>query len=275
VELARRARVAAEWPFLRKAAMAPPIKSPVEEQNRLLAALPQVEYERLLPDLEPVGLVQKQSLTQPDEPITHVYFPRGAVASILAYMEDGAAVEGATVGREGLIGLPALMADRIGTEVAICQVPGEAVRITSEAIMATASHSPALLQMVHRYALALMGQMVRTAGCNRVHPVEERCARWLLMTADRVGANEFPLTQEFLAAMLGVRRPSVSMAAGMLQQAGLITYKWGHVRILDREGLELAACEDYKLTRQIYERMYAATSLTARGDGHHQLSQRL
>src|SRR5207302_6901157 len=143
---------------------------------RLLAALPRADYERLLPDLEPVCLAQKQLLTEPDEPITHVYFLRGAVASILAYMADGAAVEGATVGREGLIGLPLLMGDGMGTEVAICQVPGRAARIKAEALVAIAPRSPALIQAVQRYALALMGQMVRTAGCNRVHPVEERCA---------------------------------------------------------------------------------------------------
>jgi CRP-like cAMP-binding protein len=209
-----------------------------------------------------------QSLTDPDEPITHVYFPRGAVASILAYMEDGSAVEGATVGAEGLIGLPVLMGDGIGNEVVICQVPGKAARISARALTAIASNSGALIRAVQRYALALMGQLVRTAGCNRVHPVDERCARWLLMTADRVGTNQFPLTQEFLAAMLGVRRPSVSTAAGMLQQAGFITYRWGQVEIVDRQGLEQAACEDYRLTKQIYDRLYgsAATDLTDRVD---------
>jgi CRP-like cAMP-binding protein len=237
--------------------MAPPTELHTAEQNRLLATLPHSEYERLLPDLEPVVLHQKQSLTEPDEPIRYVYFLRQAVASILAYMEDGTAVEGATVGREGLIGLPTLMGDGMATEVAICQVPGSSARITSGALVAIAPLCPTLVQAVQRYTLALMGQMVRTAGCNRVHPVEERCARWLLMTADRVGASEFPLTQEFLAAMLGVRRPSVSVAAGMLQQAGLITYKWGRIRILNCEGLEQAACEDYRLTRQIYDRLYS------------------
>ncbi len=199
------------------------------EDNRLLAALPDQEYERLLPALESIVLEQKQSLTELDEPIEYVYFPRQAVGSILAYMEDGMAVEGATVGREGLIGLPTLMGDGMGSEVAICQVTGSAARISSRALLSIAPHCTTLVRLVQRYALALMGQMVRTAGCNRVHPVEERCALWLLMTADRCGATEFPLTQEFLAAMLEVRRPSVSVAAGMLHQAGFITYKWGRV----------------------------------------------
>ena|SRR2546425_304401 len=104
-----------------------------------------------------------------------------------------------------------------------------------------------------------MGQLIRTAGCNRVHPIEERCARWLLMTADRVGADRFQLTQEFLASMLGVRRPSVTVAAGLLQEAGLISYRRGLVTILDRERLEESACEDYRLTRAIYERMYRSS----------------
>ncbi len=232
----------------------------VAEQNEILAALPSQDYEGLLPHLTSVSLEHKQSLTQPNERVTHVYFPRGAVASILAYMDDGLAVEGATVGREGLIGLPVLMGDGMGTEVAICQVPGGAARITSAELIAAAARSVALGRIVQRYALALMGQMVRTAGCNRVHPLEERCARWLLMTADRVGAGEFPLTQEFLAAMLGVRRSSVSVAAGMLHEAGFITYKWGRLRILNREGLEQAACEDYRLSKQIYERLHARSS---------------
>jgi CRP-like cAMP-binding protein len=117
---------------------------------------------------------------------------------------------------------------------------------------------------LHRYALALMGQLIRTAGCNRIHPLEERCARWLLLTADRVGANEFKLTQEFLAAMLGVRRPTVTVAAGLLQEAGLIRYRRGLVTITDRERLEESACEDYRLTRQLYDRMYEHTPLDGR-----------
>ncbi len=110
-------------------------------------------------------------------------------------------------------------------------------------------------RILRRYALALMGQMTRTAGCNRAHPLEERCARWLLMTRDRVGEDEFSLTHEFLATMLGVRRATVTVAAGMLQQAGLIDYRRGHMRILDRERLEAAACEDYRLTNAIYDQL--------------------
>jgi CRP-like cAMP-binding protein len=128
--------------------------------------------------------------------------------------------------------------------------------MTADTFRLALTRSPVLHEQLHRYTLALMGQLIRTAGCNRAHPVEERCARWLLMTADRVGSDEFPLTQEFLAAMLGVRRPSVTIAAGLLQESGLIRYRRGALTITDRERLEEAACEDYRLTRQLYERLY-------------------
>jgi CRP-like cAMP-binding protein len=226
------------------------------ERNLLLASLPQAEYAALLPELESVHIEHKQYLSGPDQSITHVYFPRGAVISILAPMEDGHSVEGATVGIEGVAGLPVFLGDGIAQAEVICQVPGPGVRMTADQFRVAFERSRALHDILHRYTLALMGQLIRTAGCNRAHPVEERCARWLLMTADRVGSNEFPLTQEFLAAMLGVRRPSVTVAAGLLQQAGLIQYRRGFLTITDRERLEQSACEDYRLTRQIYERLY-------------------
>jgi len=226
------------------------------EPNQLLASLPSAEYAAVAADLESVYIEHKQLLSAPDEPATHVYFPRGAVVSILAPMEDGHSVEGATVGIEGLAGLPVFLGDGSAQDEVICQVPGPGARMTAERFRMVVESSPALHEMLHRYALALMGQLIRTAGCNRAHPVEERCARWLLMTSDRVGSDEFSLTQEFLAAMLGVRRPSVTVAAGLLQQAGLIQYRRGILTIRDREGLEQSACEDYRLTREIYERLY-------------------
>src|SRR4051794_25356457 len=226
------------------------------EPNQLLASLPHGDYVALQPDLESVHIAHKQHLSRPDEAITHVYFPRGAVISILAPMEDGQNVEGATVGTEGLAGLPIFLGDGSAQDEVVCQVAGPGARMTAEHFRVASQPGRALHDILHRYTLALMGQLIRTAGCNRAHPVEERCARWLLMTSDRVGSNEFPLTQEFLAAMLGVRRPSVTVAAGLLQQAGLIQYRRGIVTIKDRERLEQSACEDYRLTRQIYERLY-------------------
>jgi hypothetical protein len=210
----------------------------------------------MLPDLQSVHIEHKQYLSGPDQSIEFVYFPRGAVISMLAPMEDGQSVEGATIGIEGLAGLPVFLGDGSAQEEVICQVAGPGVRMTAQSFRLAYERSPVLHDQLHRYTLALMGQLIRTAGCNRAHPIEERCARWLLMTGDRVGADEFPLTQEFLAAMLGVRRPSVTVAASLLQQAGLIRYRRGIVTITDREGLEASACEDYRLTRELYDRMY-------------------
>ena len=236
--------------------MSPPAIEARPERNRLLAALPCTEYEALLPRLESVQVEHRQVLTVSGEPIEQIYFPRGAVLSIVVRMDDGVMVEGATIGDEGLIGLATFLGDGTATDDTICQVPGEAACLSTAAFRNALAQSGPLQEVLRRYALALMGQLTRTAGCNRVHPIEERCARWLLMTRDRVGADEFPLTHEFLAAMLGVRRPSVTVAAGILQQAGLIEYRRGQMRILDGERLEAASCEDYRLTREIYEQLF-------------------
>jgi CRP-like cAMP-binding protein len=236
------------------------------ERNRLLAALPRATYEALLPSLEAVRLEHRFPLAAPDEPMDYVYFPRGAVVSVLAPMDDGGSVEAATIGLEGMIGLPVFLADGVSPDEVICQIGGDAARLSATAFRQAIADSHELTALLRWYTLALMGQMARTAGCNRAHPVEERCARWLLLTHDRVGGDEFFLTQEFLAAMLGTRRPSVSLIAGQLQQAGLIRYRRGHMTILDREGLEAAACEDYQLTRDLYERLYLGHQAAARRD---------
>jgi CRP-like cAMP-binding protein len=237
------------------------------ERNQLLASLPLSEYAAMLPDLQAVQIEHTQYLWGPEDTIEYVYFPRGAVISILAPMDDGQSVEGFTIGTEGFAGLPVFLGGDTGQEEVICQVAGPGARMSVSDFRVAFERSPVLHSQLHRYALALMGQLIRTAGCNRVHPIEERCARWLLMTGDRVGSDEFALMQEFLAAMLGVRRPSVTVVAGLLQQAGLIQYRRGIVTIKDREGLEQSACEDYRLTRQIFERMYAVPDVSASKDG--------
>ncbi|MBI2756529.1 MAG: Crp/Fnr family transcriptional regulator [Chloroflexi bacterium] len=210
----------------------------------------------MLPRLQTQHLTAKQVLGMPDEPIQRVYFPRGAVISLLVPMESGASVEAATVGWEGMFGLPVYLGDGLAQDETVCQISGEAASMSVTAFRQAVADCPELQTLLQRYALALMGQMARTAGCNRAHPVEERCARWLLMTHDRVGQDEFFLTHEFLAAMLGVRRASVTLVAGQFQQAGLIRYRRGNLTIVDREGLEEASCEDYRLTHHIYERLY-------------------
>jgi CRP-like cAMP-binding protein len=236
--------------------MSPSADTARPERNRLLAALPAAEYALIARHLTDVSIAHRQAITERGQPITAVYFPRGAVISLLVTMDDGAAVEGATIGHEGMIGLAAFLDDGISIDDAVCQVPGPATCLDVQEFRSIAERSPVFQHVLRRYTLALMGQMTRTAGCNRVHPVEERLARWLLMTQDRVGAAEFSLTHDYIAAMLGVRRPSVTVVAGVLQKAGLIEYRRGRIRVLDRERLQEAACEDYRVTEEIYERLF-------------------
>jgi CRP-like cAMP-binding protein len=155
------------------------------DRNQILASLPRAEYAALLPELESVHVVHNQYLSGPNASISHVYFPRGAVISILAPMEDGQSVEGATIGTEGIAGLPVFLGDGSAQDEVICQVAGPGARMTAARFREAIHRSPALHTILHRYTLALMSQLIRTAGCNRAHPVDERCARWLLMTSDR------------------------------------------------------------------------------------------
>jgi CRP-like cAMP-binding protein len=227
------------------------------EPNRLLAALPASEYECIAADLQVSRLRPRHVVAYAEEPIQDVYFPRDAVLSMLVPMENGHSVEGAVIGNEGLTGLAVLLGDGTAPEDVMVQIPGEAVRLSGKLFREHLQHSPALLQLVQRYALALMSQLARTAGCNSVHTVDMRIARWLLMSRDRVGRDRFPLTHEFAAMMLGVRRASVSQAAAAFQASGLIAYRHGQVAILDGRGLEATSCEDYRVNRRIFERLYA------------------
>jgi CRP-like cAMP-binding protein len=228
---------------------------PVFEQNRLLGQLTTSEYTRLAADLEPVELSAGQFLALPDQAVGRIYFLRTAVVSLLVPMEDGSGVEGATVGNEGIVGLESHLGDGVAHFEMRVQVSGLAARIDASAYRDAVRRSPCLQMLVHRYALALMYQIARTSGCNRVHSVGERVARVLLMTADRAGREILPLTHEVLATMLGIRRASVSQAAAALQRAGLIDYRRGSLTIVDRAGLEAAACEDYRLTRKAYDHL--------------------
>lgn len=224
--------------------------------NRLLAALPSDELEALRPELENVTLELKQTLYEPGRPASHAWFVHRGVGSLVTPMRDSPAVEIATVGPEGMIGVQiALGDDTIGGHQAIVQVPGEAARIETGALRRAIGRSPALSRLLLRYALALMTQIAQNATCNRIHSIEERCARWLTMTHDRVHQASFPLTQEFLAQMLGVRRPTVAIATGMLMQAGFIRYLRGNVTIVDRPGLEAAACDCYRLIAAEFDRL--------------------
>jgi CRP-like cAMP-binding protein len=171
-------------------------------------------------------------------------------------MEDGTPVEGAVIGNEGLVGLQAFLGDGVAMEEIVVQIPGEAARMRTCDFRDVVAGSCEMQSLLQRYTLALLNQLARTAGCNRIHSVQERAARWLLMCRDRAGRDTFPLTHECLASLLCVRRASVSVAAEALQNAGVIGYHRGSITVLDTERLEAASCEDYRLTRAGYDRLY-------------------
>jgi CRP-like cAMP-binding protein len=236
--------------------MEPPPERIHPRSNRLLSLLPPDEYSRVFADLEETTLTRKLILARPDEPYTHVYFPSVGVVSVLVPMGEEQSVEAAVIGDEGFVGLPvALGADRGPLEV-IVQVTGNGWRMPVRRFKEHLRECPELRTVTLRYGLAFMNQTARSSACNRMHEIHQRLARWLLLVHDRVDGDEFGLTQEYLSEMLGVRRPSVSLAARTLQHAGLINYRWGRIRILDRRGLEDAACDDYRQTVVEYDNLF-------------------
>ncbi|WP_207541144.1 Crp/Fnr family transcriptional regulator [Sabulicella rubraurantiaca] len=227
-----------------------------ETDNRLLAALPREELDRLRPALETVHLGLKEEFYAEGKPLEHVWFPHRGVASLLNRVPEGRAVEFATTGNEGFIGVQVLLGAESMPSMAFAQIPVTASRMEAGAFRAALGVNPSFHALLLRYTMALLNQVAQNAACNRAHPIEERCARWLLMTHDRVnGDRHFPLTQEFLAQMLGVRRASVSVAEAMLQKAGLIRYTRGTMTVLDREGLEAASCPCYGVLRAEFDRL--------------------
>lgn len=224
--------------------------SAIPVTNRLLTALPAEEYKRLLPYLEIVSLKLKQVLYEPREPIRHIYFPNNGIVSLLSVLEDNASVEVATVGNEGLIGLPVFQGVGTTFSKAIVQLAGDAMRMEAEVFIDLVAPGSPLYSLLQRYTYALMAQMAQSVACNRRHCIEERCCRWLLICHDRAGSDKFPLIQEFMAQMLGVRRASVTVVFGMFQKAGLIHHSKGTMTILDRQGLEAASCECYKIVKE-------------------------
>jgi CRP-like cAMP-binding protein len=236
--------------------MATPTTQELAQQNRLLRALSPVVRQQLLPALELVALNMQDTLIEPDVPIHFVYLPLHGVVSLISTLADGTKVEVATVGNEGLVGLPLFLRANSTPFTALVQVPGEALRMDAEAFgRLLGEGTGAFNHLLYRYTQALFNQLAQHVVCNRLHPVEQRCARWLLLTHDRVGQDEFPLTQEFLAQMLGVRRASATAVAGRLQQTGLIRYRGGIVLVRDRAGLEAARCECYGVIKQEYDRL--------------------
>jgi CRP-like cAMP-binding protein len=224
-------------------------------RNRLLAALPPGEIDRLTPHLEPVSLERRLVAYDPERPIEYVYFVETGVISILSVMRDGSAIETATVGCEGFIGLPVYFGVDSVPEQAFVQVPGDGYRVPAKAFRTVAPGLPTLGKLLDRFSVCLFTLAAQCSGCNRVHTMEQRCARWLLMVHDRMPGDEFELTQDFLSQMLGVRRATVSETASQLQLAGLISYSRGHMVIVDRAGLERTACECYGIIESTLARI--------------------
>jgi CRP-like cAMP-binding protein len=226
-------------------------QSNARPKNKLLLALPPASFGRLGPDLKTIPTRTRQVFYNQGQPLEFVYFPNGGVLSITTVLADGTMVETATVGNEGMVGIEALLSDNpVAPGMTIMQVPDtDAERLSVKAFRLEIARGEALAIMMGRYAQTVFRQMMQSSACNALHHVTERCPRWLLMTHDRVEGDSFELSQEFLAVMLGVRRQSVSVVAHTLQKAGLITYRHGRVTVLDRAGLEAAACECYGALR--------------------------
>jgi CRP-like cAMP-binding protein len=227
--------------------------------NRLLAAVPGEELERLRPHMEEIRLESGAVLTDAQQPFTYVYFPHDSVVSLVSLMEDGRIAETATVGREGVAGFEMLLHGETAFNRQTVQLAGRASRIEFGRLLRVVPDLHDLRRVMYCYVQAFVAQVLQSVACNGLHSVDVRCGRWLLMTHDRVGKDSFPLTQEFLAEMLGVHRPTVTVAARMLQRAGLIRYSRGVVTILDRVGLESATCECYGIVRRRFERLLPLT----------------
>lgn len=217
--------------------------------NRLLAALPKKEYQRLLPELKQVTMPFAEVLYEPGERIRYVYFPNDSVISLLAEVADRSTLEVGLVGNEGLGGLSVFMGVDTSQYRAVIQGAGTAMRMKASAMRKEADRTGPFHHLLHLYAHSLLAQVSQAAACNRFHMVDARLARWLLMSGDRIGTDEFRLTQDFISNMLGVRREGVSKAAGLLQKNELINYSRGHIKILDRAGLEAVSCECYGIIK--------------------------
>ena len=220
---------------------------PTGNPNLLLGALPADEYQRIAQSLETVPLKLKAVIHRAGDSITHVYFPGGGFISTLTVLKDGGMVEVATIGREGMVGVSAVLNGNRESATSMVQgATDTCYRMKAEAFRREMDRHGVFYELLSRYSQALVGFVMQSTACNAVHSVEQRLARWLLMARDRMGSNEFPLTQEFAAMMLGASRPTVTVVAGTLQKAGLITYHRGVVAIVDRKKLEAASCECYR-----------------------------
>lgn len=226
------------------------------ERNALLRSIPRDEYDRVTSQATTVPLRHRHDLVASGERFREVLFPQSGMLSVVNDMlAPKNTIELAVIGREGFMGVPLLHGVYSQPWRVLVQVPGEAKRVAADTFLTLVKECPTLSLMLHRYAAALANQTSQQVACNRLHALEQRCAKWLLTTHDHLDSQELPLTQEFLAVMLGVRRPGVTVAAQALQEAGLIRYRRGRISVTDRGGLEKLACECYERIRQDYERL--------------------
>jgi CRP-like cAMP-binding protein len=224
-------------------------------QNRLLAALPAAEFERLAPRLELVPLLLGEMLYEPGEQLEHAYFPVSAIVSLHYVMATGASAAVAGVGNEGVVGISLFMGGETTPSSAVVQTAGHAYRLERRLLKQEFDRCGPMQRLLLRYTQALMAQMTQTAVCNRHHSVEQQLCRWLLVTLDRVPSGQIVMTQELVAGMLGVRREGITEAAGRLQQAGIIRNRRGHITVLERAGLETRVCECYAVVKKEFGRL--------------------
>lgn len=233
-------------------------------QNAILTVLGDASAAAVLERGALVTLALRQQIYEPEQTIFDVYFPLDCVLSVVARMLDGSEIEVGTIGREGMSAFPLLMGASATANTCYCQVLGTAIRIPAEVFHSLAASEPAFRQVLDRYLQAYVNMLGQLAACNRLHSIYERCARWLLMTRDRVEVDRLPLTQEFLAMMLGTGRSGVAIAAATLQNAGFIKYAHGTIEIIDRAGLESAACECYQVARDQFGGLLRSVSAPSR-----------
>jgi CRP-like cAMP-binding protein len=236
--------------------------SPKPRDNQLLAALPDAEWQRWQPHLEPVTLTLGQVLYEAGDTLGYVYFPTSAIVSLLYVMEDGASAEIAVVGLEGVVGVSLFMGGLSTPSRAVVQSAGQGFRLRAQIMKDEFNRAGPVLHLLLRYTQALITQMSQTAVCNRHHSLDQQLCRWLLLSLDRLRGNELVMTQELIANMLGVRREGVTEGALKLQKAGLIRYVRGHITVLDRAGLEACTCECYGVVKKEYDRLLPATTAT-------------
>lgn len=223
------------------------------QTNRILAALPREDFKRLAPHLSASRLPYKLNIYKAHERIGRVCFPDSGVCSVMAVMRAGAAAEVGTIGNEGVTGVALFFGDVSEPSESLIQVPGSGRMLPASIFKKELARRGALNRLIGHYAHALMIQIMQSAACNALHNIEQRTCKWLLTTHDRVFTDEFTLTQEFLSLMLGAARPTVSLVAHDLQREGLITYRRGHVTVLDRKGLEAKSCECYAIVSRVYD----------------------